>query len=45
VLWLHAPAGLVRSKVGAAIESHLGVVATARNWRTVTKLAALARSL
>ena len=38
VLYLHAPAGIGRSKLAAAVEQRLGVSATARNWRTVLKL-------
>jgi uncharacterized protein (DUF1697 family) len=33
--YLHAPDGIGRSKLAAAVERHLGVAATARNWRTV----------
>jgi len=42
VLYLHAPEGIGRSKLAAAAERLLGVAATARNWRTVTRIAALA---
>jgi uncharacterized protein (DUF1697 family) len=43
-LYLHYPAGAGRSKVTAAyLEKRLGVGLTARNWRTVTALADLAR--
>jgi uncharacterized protein (DUF1697 family) len=36
------PNGLGRSKLAQALtERHLGVVGTARNWRTVIKLAEL----
>jgi uncharacterized protein (DUF1697 family) len=42
VLYLHAPAGIGRSKLAARLEKLLGVVVTGRNWRTVTKLIALA---
>ena len=42
VLFLHAPEGLARSKLGANLEKKLGVAATARNWRTVNKLAEMA---
>jgi uncharacterized protein (DUF1697 family) len=35
-----------RSKLGQALsERHLGVVATARNWRTVLQLHTLSRAL
>jgi uncharacterized protein (DUF1697 family) len=43
-LYLHAPDGLGRSKLSSVLsERRLGVVATTRNWRTVTTLAAMAR--
>lgn len=38
VLYLHAPDGVGRSKLAARVESLLGVPATARNWRTVTRV-------
>jgi uncharacterized protein (DUF1697 family) len=38
VLYLYAPDGVGRSKLAASVERKLGVTATARNWRTVTKL-------
>ena len=37
VFYLHAPDGIGRSKLAANAERHLGVVATARNYRTVDK--------
>lgn len=40
--YLHAPAGIGRSKLAAKVEQALGVEATGRNWRTVTKLLELA---
>jgi uncharacterized protein (DUF1697 family) len=40
-LHIHYPEGLGRSKVGGAVIERGGVVATARNWRTVTRLAEL----
>jgi uncharacterized protein (DUF1697 family) len=43
VFYLHAPQGFGRSKLAARAEKLLGVEATARNWRTVTALLALAR--
>jgi uncharacterized protein (DUF1697 family) len=43
VLYLHTPDGIARSKLAAGVEKALGVEATARNWRTVSKLLALAR--
>lgn len=42
VFYLNAPAGMARSKLGAAVEKMLGVAATARNWRTVNRLAEMA---
>jgi uncharacterized protein (DUF1697 family) len=42
VFYLHAPEGIGRSKLASTAEKHLGVSATARNVRTVTKLMALA---
>jgi len=36
--YLHAPDGIARSKLAARAEHHLGVAATARNLRTVSKL-------
>lgn len=41
VFYLHAPAGIGRSKLAARVESALGVAATGRNWRTVGKILAL----
>lgn len=38
VFYLHAPDGIGRSKLTAKVEKALGVAATARNWRTVSKL-------
>ncbi|MAS93158.1 MAG: hypothetical protein CMO55_08170 [Verrucomicrobiales bacterium] len=38
-LYLFAPEGIGKSKFAARVEAALGVSATARNWRTVTKLA------
>jgi uncharacterized protein (DUF1697 family) len=43
-LHLHQPNGMGRSKLGQALnERQLGVVATARNWRTVVALRELSR--
>jgi uncharacterized protein (DUF1697 family) len=42
VFYLHAPDGIGRSKLAANIEKLLGVAATSRNWRTVTKIMELA---
>ena len=41
VFYLHAPDGIGRSKLAASVEKLLGVTVTARNWRTVQKLAEL----
>jgi uncharacterized protein (DUF1697 family) len=41
--YLHAPEGIGRSKLAARVEKALGVPGTARNWRTVCKLAEMAR--
>jgi len=41
-LYLHAPDGIGRSKLAARVEASLGVAATARNWRTVSAIAAMA---
>lgn len=42
VFYLHAPAGIGRSKLAAKVEKLLGVPTTARNWNTVSKLLTLA---
>ena len=42
VFYLHAPEGIARSKLAAAVERKLGVRATARNWRTVSKVLEIA---
>ena len=42
VFYLHAPAGIGRSKLAAGVEKSLGVPVTARNWRSVDKIMALA---
>ena len=41
-LYLHAPDGIGRSKLAANAEKLLGVPVTARNWRTVCKVMAMA---
>ncbi len=41
VFYLHAPDGIARSKLAANAEKYLGVVTTARNYRTVEKLASM----
>jgi uncharacterized protein (DUF1697 family) len=44
VFYLHAPDGIARSKLAANAEKHLGVVVTARNFRSVEKIASMATS-
>lgn len=41
VFYLLAPNGIGRSRLAPAVESALGVPATARNWNTVAKLASM----
>jgi uncharacterized protein (DUF1697 family) len=41
VFYLYAPHGIARSKLAANAEKHLGVATTARNYRTVDKLASM----
>jgi uncharacterized protein (DUF1697 family) len=43
VFYLHAPNGIGRSKLAANAEKLLGVPMTARNWRTVRKIMAIAK--
>ncbi len=43
VFYLHAPEGIGRSKLAGKVEKLLGVSATARNWRTVCKIMAMAK--
>ena len=43
VFYLHAPEGIGHSKLAAHVEKLLGVPATARNWRTVTKILDLSK--
>lgn len=45
VFYLHAPKGIGRSRLAASAEKKLGVACTARNWRTVSKVMALAEEL
>lgn len=45
VVYLHAPDGVGRSKLAARAEGPLGVAATGRNWRTVTRILELAEEL
>jgi len=41
VFYLHAPDGIARSRLAANVEKHLGVAATARNFRTIEKIASM----
>jgi uncharacterized protein (DUF1697 family) len=45
VFYLYTPDGFGRSKLAERAERHLGVDATARNWRTVGKVLEMARRL
>ena len=45
VFYLHAPDGIGRSKLAARVEGLLGVDATARNWRTVSKVMEMAEEI
>ena len=45
VFYLHAPNGMGRSKLAANVEKALGVTLTARNWRSVNKIMAMAADL
>lgn len=42
VFYLHAPDGIGRSKLAERVERAVGVDATARNWRTVSKVLEIA---
>jgi uncharacterized protein (DUF1697 family) len=42
IFYLYAPDGIGRSKVAAGVEKALGVSATARNWRSVCQIKAMA---
>jgi uncharacterized protein (DUF1697 family) len=44
VFYLQAPEGIGRSKLAARVERSLGVAVTARNWRTLSKIWAMAMS-
>ncbi|MGB5576866.1 MAG: DUF1697 domain-containing protein [Woeseiaceae bacterium] len=44
-LYLHAPEGIARSRFAKGIDKAFQMNATARNWRTVTKLAQLAATI
>ncbi len=45
VFYLHAPEGIGRSKLSARVERLVGVPVTARNWRTVSRIAEMAEEL
>jgi uncharacterized protein (DUF1697 family) len=45
VFYLHAPAGIGRSKLAANAERFLGVAMTNRNWRTVCTIREMATEL
>jgi uncharacterized protein (DUF1697 family) len=45
VFYLYAPDGIGRSKLAARVEKALGVMVTARNWRTVNEVMSIAREL
>lgn len=45
IFYLYAPDGIAQSKLAANVEKHLGVTATARNWRTVTRTLQMAWDL
>jgi uncharacterized protein (DUF1697 family) len=45
IFYLHTPDGFAESKLRSRVERIMGVDATARNWRTVTALNALAHEL
>ncbi len=44
-LYLHAPDGIARSRLVKGLDRALGTSTTARNWRTVTRIAELAESI
>jgi uncharacterized protein (DUF1697 family) len=45
VFYLHAPEGIGRSRLAAAVEKLLGVALTDRNWRTVRKIEAMVNEI
>lgn len=45
VFYLHAPDGIGHSRLASGVEKCLGVEATSRNWRTVTKVLEMAWQL
>lgn len=44
VFYLHAPDGVGRSKLASTAERHLGVITTARNYRTVERILGMVAS-
>jgi len=44
-LYLHAPDGFAKSALARSVESQLSVNATARNWRTVSRLLEMAQAV
>lgn len=45
VFYFHAPEGVARSKAFSRIEKSLGVVGTARNWRTAFRISEIAEQM
>ena len=45
VFYLHAPGGIGRSKRAAKAEKLIGTPVTGRNWRTIEKIAEMARGV
>lgn len=45
VFYLYAPDGIGRSKLAVKIEKSLGVLATARNWNTISKLISMCETI
>jgi uncharacterized protein (DUF1697 family) len=43
VMYLYAPEGIGRSKLASTVEKKLDTLVTARNWNTVSKLAAMTK--
>ncbi len=45
LFYLYAPDGIGRSKLAARVEKALGVIVTARNWRSVNKIFSMAEEI
>ena len=45
VFYLHTPDGFAGSKLASTAERHLGILATARNYRTVARIAEIAADI